>query len=148
MQIFQSNEGDIKYEKYIKYVVIITCFIFLWYFLWAMLTDISDNGRAVDNLRNQLSTIREEQSRTQRSLESVQSELDASRRTVDNLEESNRNAQRAVDRISEANSRIADALNRSTEINERGTELTRESEQRIGESREILKAIRQTKEEP
>ena len=148
MQIFQSNKGDIKYEKYIKYVVIITCFIFLWYFLWAMLTDISDNGRAVDSLREQLSTIREEQSRTQKSLESVQYELDASRRTVDSLEESNRNAQRTVDRISEANSRIADALNRGTEINERSAELTRESEQRIGESREILKAIRQTKEEP
>lgn len=148
MQIFQSNEGDIKYEKYIKYVVIITCFIFLWYFLWAMLTDISDNGRAVDNLRNQLSTIREEQSRTQRSLESVQSELDASRRTVDNLEESNRNAQRAVDRISEANSRIKESLDRSTEINKRSAELIGDSEQRISENRRILQEVRQTKEEP
>lgn len=148
MQIFQSNEGDIKYEKYIKYVVIITCFIFLWYFLWAMLTDISDNGRAVGNLRNQLSTIREEQSRTQRSLESVQSELDASRRTVDSLEESNRNAQRAVDRISEANSRIKESLDRSTEINKRSAELIGDSEQRISESRRILQEVRKTKEEP
>lgn len=147
MQIFQSNKGDIKYEKYIKYVVIITCFIFLWYFLWAMLTDISDNGRAVDRIENQFEELRSSQSAVEESIESVNRKLESSREQVNRIEESNNAARESTRRIKQINSEIEDSTRRGKELQQRSTEIIDSSEREIESIKSIISRVEERAEE-
>ena len=133
-----SGSDTWTYARYIVILVVIgAC-------CWALLRNVYDNRRATDELREQLSTAREQLDRTSESLRSIQNGLNDSQRTVDDLEKSNSAAQATVDRLADINQSVTESVDRASKANSDCSELVADSQRRVGQSKSILEEVRKT----
>ena len=112
-----------------------------------MLTDISDNGRAVDRIENQFEELRSSQSAVEESIESVNRKLESSREQVNRIEESNNAARESTRRIKQINSEIENSTRSGKELQQRGTEIVDSSEREIESIKSIISRVEERAKE-
>ena len=96
---------------------------------WWLLTDLPNNGGRTDSITKSLDRIGNEQRNTKEHLERIERGLDESIRSTDEI----------AKRIDDAQSAINASQDRGGEC----SEILRDSESRIGESKSIIQGIRE-----
>lgn len=107
---------------------------------WYMFSGgIPDNGGSINQVRNEISTAREQLARANQQLSDSQAIVEDLRRTSVDLNQQITESRAAVDRLRQANRDLADQIERGSNLNSENLRLVRECQQEFRTVREAGK---------
>ena len=136
---------EVNYNKNYIYIAIL---IVVGAICWALFADnVSDNRGTVDDIRTELNNLRAEQQKLAGTVENIRTGIEHSQSILNDLEQTNRNIEGTVENIQSTNNSITNSISNAQTANANSRAILVEDEFRIKQSKSILQAVRETKQE-
>ena len=136
---------EVNYNKNYIYIAIL---IIVGAIVWALFADnVSDNRGTVDDIRTELNNLRAEQQKLTGTVENIRTGIEHSQSILNDLEQTNRNIEGTVENIQSTNNSITNSISNAQTANTNSRAILVEDEFRIKQSKSILQAVRETKQE-
>ena len=136
---------EIKYNKNYIYIAIL---IVICAICWALFADnLSDNRGTTNDIRTELNNLRAEQQKLAGTVDNIRAGIDKSQSILNSIEQTNRNIEGTVENIQSTNNSITNSISNAQTANANSRAILVEDEFRIKQSKSILQAVRETKQE-
>ena len=136
---------EVNFNKNYIYIAIL---IVVGAIVWALFADnVSDNRGTVGDIRTELNNLRAEQQKLAGTVENIRTGIEHSQSILNDLEQTNRNIEGTVENIQSTNNSITNSISNAQTANTNSRAILVEDEFRIKQSKSILQAVRETKQE-